>query len=100
MHLARTVTHSTVAECKRRMSWSEFLDWQALYRIMPWGDDWQQAGTIAFAAAAPHVKKRLKPEDFIPARKRIHMRPRQTPQQMKAILFGGTQKLREWSGGR
>lgn len=25
----------------------QFDEWWALYRIEPWGDDWEQAGTVA-----------------------------------------------------
>lgn len=30
-----------------RLDPQKFLEWQAEYELEPWGDDWQQAGTIA-----------------------------------------------------
>jgi hypothetical protein len=57
MHLARTVTGSTVEECKQRMSRAEFRHWQALYRIEPWGDEWNQTRAIAVSNLAPWNKK-------------------------------------------
>ena len=51
--------------------------------MFPFGDDWQQAGTIAAAAMNPHVKRGRKVSDFIPA-----ARPaaRQTQQQIESGL--------------
>lgn len=66
------------------MPYAEFVEHIAYYNMAPWGDDWQQAATTAWASAAPHVKKPMKPDDFIPAVKR--RKPRQTPAQMASIL--------------
>lgn len=57
MLLARTVTTSTVEECKQRMSLAEFRHWRALYRIEPWGDEWSQARAIAASNLAPWNKE-------------------------------------------
>jgi hypothetical protein len=67
MHLARTVTHSTVAECMRRMDWREFLHWQALYRLQPWGDEWDMVRAVAAACLAPWSKRRINLRKFFPA---------------------------------
>ena len=48
------------------MPHAEFIQHVAYHRIEPWGDDWQQAGTMAWASVAPHVKRRMRPRDFIP----------------------------------
>jgi len=34
---------------------------------MPWGDEWNQAATVAHAACQPHIRARIRPKDFIPA---------------------------------
>lgn len=81
MHLARTVTQSTLEECKRRMSQAEFRHWQALYRIEPWGDDWQQTRAMAAASIAPYAKKKIKLEKFFP------QPPKATPQQTEQMLM-------------
>lgn len=66
------------------MPYSEFVEHAAYYRIAPWGDDWQQAATTAWAGFAPHVKKRMKPDDFMPKFKL--RKPRQTTNQMVSVL--------------
>lgn len=68
------------------MAYAEFVEHIAYYRSYRWGDDWEQAGTQAWASVSPHTKKRFKPEDFIPQPARITRKPRQTTQQMAAIL--------------
>jgi hypothetical protein len=57
MHFARTVTHSTVEECKQRMSLAEFRHWKALFRIEPWGDEWSQVRAQSASSLAPWNKK-------------------------------------------
>ena len=73
MHLARTVTHSTVEECMQRMTAQEFAYWQVLYKIEPWGNEWRQTEAIAAASLAPWSKAagRMLPKLFPkPQRKR------------------------------
>lgn len=41
------MTHSSVKRCKDEIDALEFAEWKVTYRIEPWGDDWQQAATIA-----------------------------------------------------
>src|SRR5690606_9466386 len=64
--LARTVTHSTVEECKQRMSHQEFKRWLALYKLEPWGDEWGQTRAVAASNLAPWSKKRIRLERFFP----------------------------------
>lgn len=45
-------------------------EWKLAYEMEPWGDDWWQAATIAHAASQPHIKKRMRIEDFMPNFKR------------------------------
>ena len=66
MHLARTVTHSTLAECQSRMSLAEFRHWQAMYRLEPWGDEWDQVRAQSAASLAPWSKRRLNLAKFFP----------------------------------
>jgi hypothetical protein len=47
----------------------EFEEWKAYYRVEPFGDDWQQAGTIAAATVNTWSKRKVKPEQFIPKTK-------------------------------
>lgn len=90
-----------VWEMKQILPYAEFVLQIAYYNVYPWGDDWQQAGTAAWAsiAASPYVKRRFKPDDFVP-RKRMLMKPRQNAQQMKNVLLQGMRKLQEMRSGR
>lgn len=65
MHVARTVTHSTVEECKARMPLAEFRHWQALHKIEPWGDEWNQTRAVAASSLAPW-NKRVNLDRFFP----------------------------------
>ena len=48
MHLARTVAHTVDVDAMLEgMEPWQFEEWVALYVMKPWGDDWEQAGTIA-----------------------------------------------------
>ena len=69
------------------------MEWQAHYEETPWGDDWQQAATIAVATLSPWTKKKLNPQDFIPGRQR---KRRQSPGEVAARLklFFDAQKKR------
>lgn len=40
--------------------------WRKYYELQPFGDDWQQAATVAAAAINPHTRRQRKTEDFIP----------------------------------
>lgn len=57
-------------------------EWRAYHAVEPFGDDWQQTGTMAAAALNPHSKKSLKPTDFIPSYK-----PKQTQADMQTALM-------------
>jgi hypothetical protein len=70
MLLARTVTHATVAETKRRMTRLEFLKWAAAYQIEPWGDEWNQVRAIAASSVAPWSKRRINLSKYFPNSKR------------------------------
>lgn len=58
----------TVRELGERMLVDEFREWMAFDRYLePFGREWEQTGTLAALAIAPHVKGRTpKPEDFMP----------------------------------
>lgn len=51
------------------MSWPEFKHWQALYRIEPWGDEWNQTRAAAASNLAPW-NKRVKLQRFFPKPRR------------------------------
>ncbi len=84
--LKMTYTASVDPNSDRYLSGDELDIWIAAHNIEPFGDDWQQAGTIAAATLLPHTKrggKELKPQDFIPTMKR---RTQQTPEEMGAVF--------------
>lgn len=83
MFLARTVFHTSVKRTQQICDAREFQEWQELYRIEPWGDDWMQAGVIAATSVNLWSKKKVKPEQFIPKEKSTR---RKTPQQMEAEM--------------
>jgi hypothetical protein len=64
------------------MSSAEFSEWVEYYKQEPFGDDWQQASTVAWAAAQPWSKKKLEPDSFIPRR----YKPRQSREEITAKL--------------
>jgi hypothetical protein len=48
----------------------QFNEWIALYRLEPWGDDWQQAAMLAAAihnSAGKSYQDTFTPADFVPA---------------------------------
>lgn len=65
----------------------QWADWVAYYRWDPW-DNWRgdyQAGVVAAAAVAPHLKKgaEISPKDFLP---RFGKRKKpQSEEDMKAV---------------
>ena len=63
------------------MPYPEFIQQIAYYRLHPWGDDWQQAGTMAWASIAATCKRPGKPDDYIPKVKR-----QQTLQEMWEVM--------------
>jgi hypothetical protein len=67
-----------------QMSWEQTLGWMAAYQLMPWGDEWlRDAVTMAqtYNANRPKGKPAMKPDDFMPVKKR-----EQTQQEMWRIL--------------
>lgn len=48
------------------MSAREFREWQAYYRIRPWGDDWVQTGVIAASNFQPWTSRKVRPDQFVP----------------------------------
>lgn len=90
-----------VCELMERMPYAEFIEQLAYYRVDPWGDDWTQAGTMACASVAPHVKRRVTPQDFIPKPKRAIKQ--QTPDEifgvMKQLAFDAEARRKARGGG-
>jgi len=60
----------TVEDVQRRMSSAEFVQWCAFYSLEPWGwhsDNWRMSVVAATVANySGHVKKAVKPSDFLP----------------------------------
>lgn len=59
-----------IAALKANTSSACFEEWKLAYKAEPWGDDWWQTGVMAAASIAPHSKRRVAPEDFMPMLKR------------------------------
>ena len=92
MFLARTVTHSTLAELDRRMTRPELILWIAAYNAEPWGElrDDIAAGRICAVTATAHSSRRVfKPSDFIHDYT-AQYRPPQTQEEMMAALRKST----------
>jgi hypothetical protein len=51
---------------ERNVSSRELTEWQALYRMNPWGDDWMQASTIAAVSQGVWSKGRIRLDKFVP----------------------------------
>lgn len=52
--------------CIENVSRREFLEWWAEYLLEPWGDDWQQASTIAAEIANSHGGHPVRLDHYIP----------------------------------
>lgn len=73
-HRVAALLSRTVPEAQADITSAEFVDWCAFYSLEPWGfhaDTWRM-GVIAATTAnySGHVKKPLKPSDFMPSDKR------------------------------
>ena len=100
-HLARTVAHTIDVEgMLDSMTVEQLRAWWQCYRQEPWGNDWEQAGTIAStvhnevgavasALGASSQFKAQKPEYYIPRivatkKKSNRMNPKQFLTQVRA----------------
>lgn len=61
----------------------QFKEWQAVFKIEPFGQHWHQIGTICDIIATANGAKGTKPESFIPW---AIFRPAQSPEQMAALF--------------
>ena len=73
----------------RELSCRQYLDWQIIYGIEPWGE-WRsdlRMGILASAVIAPHAKKGKEPEpkDFMPDFTESK-KAKQTPEQQAQIF--------------
>ena len=68
----------------------EWTYWLVFMEVYPWSDDWEQTALIAWSGVAPHSKRSLKIEEFLPTEMRANMTAtnRMTPEQIKAVLLG------------
>lgn len=81
------------------MPYTEFVEQIAYYRQFRWGDDWEQTGVQSHAAVQPHIKKQMKPLDFIPK----PPQPPQSPDYMLSFFKGlaeAQKQAKEQRGGR
>jgi hypothetical protein len=74
----------TVEELGESMDSSEFTAWLAREALEPLPDPWLQTGIQTAAAVNLWAKKRTKPTDFMPVRKRP--RPRMSGAQMARAM--------------
>lgn len=71
-------------ELQRRITAREFQAWQEYYRQEPFGDDWQQAGTVAAAVVNVWAKRPVDPNRFIPREKAVS---RKNPKDIEAAMM-------------
>ena len=55
-----------MAEAKRTVTFSEFLDWAAYYQLRPFGDDWERTAIQTCYFVNLFSKKKLRPWDIVP----------------------------------
>jgi hypothetical protein len=66
-HLCRVVLGTLdVDGVMARIPMRTIVEWRKYYEMSPFGDDWQQAATVAAASMNPHVHRPRNIEDFIP----------------------------------
>jgi hypothetical protein len=72
------------------MSATELAEWRAFYVVEPFGQTWQQAGTVAAmvgnAAGGKKGGGAFKPVDFMPSRPAARHRHRQSSDEMLAVM--------------
>lgn len=68
---------------QREISAREFQEWQEYYKQEPFGDDWEQAGTIAATNVNLWSKRKVTPRQFQPGGQ---VKRKKTPQQIEAEL--------------
>lgn len=88
-----------MSELKAAMTYAEFVRHIAYYRLFPWGDDWAQAGVQAWAAVQPHVKRRMRPEDFKPKPPRRQQSPDYIFGVVKQLAIDAEARRKAKSGG-
>lgn len=83
----------TVENLLDGMTAAEFTDWQAFYRVEPFGDEWRQTGEICAMVGNAAGGKRnggsFTPRDFLPIKpllKHIYAGCKQTGAQMLAAF--------------
>ena len=66
------------------------MEWQAYYRLAPFGESWKQSASIcAMVGNAAGGKKgggKFKPDDFLPVKPLIASRPKQSGKQMLSMF--------------
>lgn len=67
------------------MTAREYQEWQELYRIEPWGDDWLQASTIAAVTEGVWSKRPFRRDRFVP-RPKSNAAPETDPQLIEAQM--------------
>lgn len=68
----------------------EWTHWLAFMESYPWGDDWEQTALQAWSSVAPHTKRQIRVEDFLPTSMQLARKIERamTPSQIKAVLEG------------
>jgi len=86
-----------VRELQERMDAVEFAEWQAYYRIQPFGDDWAQASTVAwmlYQVNRTSKSDNLSMDTFLPKSFGIGLTPDRT---RVATPVDVTAKLMQWA---
>lgn len=82
------------------MDYAEFVHHIAYYQMCPWGDDWDQASVNAWASVQPHIKRRMKPQDFKPKTKSKPQSPDYIFGFFRNLAMGAEAQRKAQSGGK
>jgi hypothetical protein len=89
-----------VEELQSRMSWREFVFWQARYRAQPFGTEWENIRSAAISAnvCAATSGKAQKIQEHIPRERK--RRRKQSPQEQAMILNMAVAQTKQAKGGK
>ena len=94
-HRVAALLGRTVEELQHQMTSAEFDDWCSFYALEPWGweaQNWRM-GVVASTVAnfSGHIKKPVKPSDFLPGAKQ---KPTMSPSVLRARLAADVEKAK------
>jgi hypothetical protein len=89
-----------VEELQSRMSWREFVFWQARYSAQPFGTEWENIRSAAISAnvCSSNSGKPQKIQEHIPRERK--RRRKQSPQEQATILTAALAQMKQAKGGK